>query len=120
MLKGAADLKITLAESNAVIRITNKSGHLLPGGGLRIIVLDVKIYDSGGSVIDHEQITISATSGEGGSDNRIQPGETRQFSYEIGNQAQIEAKLRYRLLPTTPETEWITMAGGSPNRAVNW
>ena len=93
-----------------MIHITNKSGHVLPGGWLRIIVLDVKIYDSGGSVIDHEQISISATSGEGGSDNRIQPGATRYFSYEIGNQAQIEAKLRYRLLPTTPETEWVTMA----------
>ena len=110
MLKSAAVLKITLAESKAVICITNKSGHVLPGGWLRIVVLDVKIYDSGGSVINHAQISISATSGEGGSDNRIQPGATRQFSYAIGSQAQIEAKLRYRLLPTTPETEWVTMA----------
>lgn len=110
MLKSAAVLKITLAESKAVIYITNTSGHVLPGGWSRMVILDVKIYDSGGSVINHEQISISAASGEGGSDNRIQPGATRQFSYAIGSQAQIEAKLRYRLLPTTPETEWITMA----------
>ena len=110
MLKSAADLKITLAERKAVIHITNKSGHLLPGGWLRSIVLDVKTYDYSGSVIEREQFSISGVSGEGGNDNRIQPGATRQFSYELGNRAQIAAKLRYRLLPTTPESEWITMA----------
>ncbi len=110
MLQSAADLKISLSENKAVIRISNKSGHALPGGGLRIVVLDVKIYDNSGSVIGHEQRSISAKSGEGGDDNRIQPGVTRQFSYGFGNGAKIEAKLRYRLLPTTPESEWITMA----------
>ena len=109
MLKSAADLTITFAKSKAMIHITNKSGHVLPGGWTRKLLLDVKIYDSGGSVVGHEQISISGTSGEGGSDNRLQPGATRQFTYEFGSQAQIEAKLRYRLRPTTPETEWITM-----------
>ncbi|MCZ6675761.1 MAG: hypothetical protein O7E52_00775, partial [Candidatus Poribacteria bacterium] len=113
MLKSAADLTVTLTEGKAIIRLTNKAGHVLPGEALRAMILDVKIYDADGNPLRREQALISASSGEGGTDNRIPPGETRRFAYEIGGKAQVEATLRYRLLPTTPEAEWITMAEAS-------
>ena len=108
-----ADLEIIPAGGKVMIHLTNKAGHVLPGEALRAVILDVKIYDSGASVIHHNQIFHSISSGEDGSDNRIQPGETRQFAYEIGEKERIEAKLLYRLLPTTAETKWVTMAEAS-------
>jgi len=110
MLKSAADLTVKLTGGKATITMTNKAGHILPGEVLRAVILDVKIYDSKASVTRHEQVPHSVSSGEGGSDNRPQPGETRQFVYPIGAKEKIEAKLLYRLLPTTPEAEWVTMA----------
>ena len=113
MLKRAADLKITVKEGEATIAITNKAGHILPGEALRAIIIDVKIVNTNGNVRHHEQIFRSVSSGENGSDNRIPPGETQRLTYEVGTGEIIEAKLRYRLQPTTPETDWITMAQAS-------
>ncbi len=113
MLKSAADLKIVLTGGKAIIRLTNKAGHILPGEALRAVILDVKISDAKGDVTRHEQVFISASSGEEESDNRIPPGDTWQFAYEISAKAQVEAIVRYRLLPTTPEAEWVTMAEAS-------
>ena len=111
-LKSAANLKIVRAAGKATVRLTNKAGHLLPGGVLRAIILDVTISDAGGVVIRHEQVFISE-----GSDKpehgRIHPGETREFVYTPSDAEKIEAKLRYRLIPTTPENQWITMAEAS-------
>ena len=45
--------------------------------------------------------------------NRISPGETREFVSTLNDTEKIEARLLYRLTPTTPETEWITMAEAS-------
>ena len=45
--------------------------------------------------------------------SRIRPGETREVVYTLNNTEKIEAKLRYRLTPKTPETEWVTMAEAS-------
>ena len=111
-LKSAANLKIVRAEGKATIRLTNKAGHLLPGEALRAIILDVKISDANGTVTRHEQVFISAASEEPAT-SRISPGETREFVYTLNDTEQIEAKLLYRLTPTTPETEWVTMAEAS-------
>ena len=110
MLKRAVGLEITLDASKATIAVTNKAGHLLPGEALRVIILDVKIADVNGKVIQHQQVFRSATSGEGNRDNRILPDATEQFTYAIGSKETIEAKLYYLLQPTTSENEWITMA----------
>ena len=112
-LKKSVDLQIVLMEGNAMIRVTNKAGHLLPGDALRTIILDVKISDTNGDVARNTQVSISASSGEDEADNRIPPGETRKFVHEIASRETIEVKLRYQLLSTTPEAEWITMAEAS-------
>ena len=111
-LKSAANLKIARAEGKATVRLTNKAGHLLPGEALRAIVLDVKIFGANGVVNRHEQVFISDAS-EKPETGRIQPGETREFLYTLDDTEKIETKLRYRLTPKTPETEWITMAKAS-------
>jgi hypothetical protein len=111
-LKSAVNLKIVRAEGTATVRVTNKAGHLLPGEALRTIILDVRIFDSSGAISSDKQVFISATSSEPET-SRLLPGETRDFVYNLSNTEKIEAKLRYRLTPTTPETEWVTMADGS-------
>lgn len=111
-LKSAVNLKIVRAVGTATLRVTNKAGHLLPGDTLRAIILDVKIFDGSGAMSRDEQVFISASSSEPET-NRLLPGETRDFVYPLNDTEQIEAKLRYRLIPTTPETEWITMAEAS-------
>ena len=108
-LRSAAGLKITRMEGESTVHLTNKAGHLLPGGILRTIVLDVTIFDTNGTVNRHEQVFISESSDKP-EHSRMQPGETREFAYTLNDTEQIKAKLRYRLIPTTPETEWITMA----------
>ena len=111
-LKSAANLKIVRAAGRATVRLSNKAGHLLPGEALRAIILDVIISDTGGVVIRHEQVFISEESDKP-EHSRMQPGETREFVYPLSDVEKIKAKLRYRLIPTTPETEWITMAEAS-------
>ena len=111
-LRSAAELKIARTEGKATIRLTNKAGHLLPGEALRTIILDVKIADASGVVDRHEQVFISDAP-QKPENSRIQPGETREFAYPLNDTEQIDAKLLYRLTPTTPEAEWITMAEAS-------
>ena len=111
-LKSAVNLKIVRAAGTATLRVTNKAGHLLPGDALRAIILDVRIFDGSGAMSRDEQVLISASSSEPET-SRLLPGETRDFVYTLNDTEQIEAKLRYRLIPTTPETEWITMAEAS-------
>ena len=111
-LRSAANLKIVRADGKATVRLTNKAGHLLPGEALRAIILDLKISDANGTVTRHEQVFISEDSDKP-EHSRIQPGETREFVYTLNDTEKIEAKLLYRLIPTTPETEWIKMAEAS-------
>lgn len=111
-LKSAAELQIARTEGKALVRLTNRAGHLLPGSVLRTIVLDVEISDANGTVSHHEQVFISEESNSP-EHSRLDPGETREFVYTLSEPEQIEAKLRYRLIPTAPETEWVTMAEAS-------
>lgn len=111
-LKSAVNLKVVRTEGKATVRLTNKAGHLLPGDALRAIILEVKIADSSGTVNRDEQVLISALSSMPET-SRLLPGETRDFVYSLSDTETIEVKLRYRLTPTTPETEWVTMAEGS-------
>ena len=111
-LKSAVNLKIVRAEGEATVLLTNKAGHLLPGEALRAVILDAKISDANGTVGRHEQIFISAASDKPET-SRILPGETRQVVYTLSDTEKIAVKLRYRLTPTTPETEWVTMAEAS-------
>ena len=110
MLEGAADLMLEKRDGKAVIGVKNKSGHVLPGEGLRTIILDVKILNLLGNIEYHQQVKHSMMSGTDQADNRFQPDELRQFIFDLKPNHSIRAKLLYCLLPTTPESKWITMA----------
>jgi hypothetical protein len=110
MLKRAADLEIAIKDGAALIAVRNKAGHVLPGEALRIITLDIQVFDAKGKPVSEDQISISASSGANGADNRLAPDETRTFRFPLNGGRQIHAVLLYRLTPATPESESITMA----------
>ena len=110
MLEGAADLMLEKRDGKAVIGVKNKSGHVLPGEGLRTIILDVKILNLLGEIEYHQQVKHSMMLGTDQTDNRFQPDELRQFIFDLKPNHSIRARLLYCLLPTTPESEWVTMA----------
>lgn len=104
-LKRAATLKIELAGEKASVVLQNKTGHVLPGGALRVVVLEVTHLAPDGSTRQQKQIAISAKN-----ENRLQPGENSVFIFEVGAGDTLKARLRYQLTPKTPESEWIRMA----------
>ena len=110
MLKKAAELMIEKRDGKAIIGVKNKSGHMLPGDGLRTIILDVKIANSSGQIEYHQRIKHSMKLDSEHTDNRFQPDELRQFTFNLEPNHSIQIRLLYCLLPTTPESEWVTMA----------
>ncbi|HHZ93425.1 TPA: hypothetical protein EYN98_05960 [Candidatus Poribacteria bacterium] len=110
MLEKAAELMIEKRGGKAIIGVKNKSGHMLPGDGLRTIILDVKISNPSGEIEYHQQIEHSMMLDSDQMDNRFQPDELRQFTFDLKPNYSIQAKLLYCLLPTIPENEWVTMA----------
>ena len=110
MLEDAAELMIEKRNGEAIIGVKNKSGHMLPGDGFRTIILDVEISNPSGKIEYHQQIEHSMMLDSGQSDNRFQPDELRQYTFDLKPNYSICARLLYCLLPTTPENEWVTMA----------
>ena len=110
MLKRAATLEIAIDDGVALIAVRNKAGHLLPGEALRIVTLDIQVTDANGKPVSEEQVSISASSGADGADNRLAPDETRTFRFPLNGGRRIHAELLYRLTPATPKSESITMA----------
>lgn len=104
-LKRAATLTIELAGEKVSVVLQNKTGHVLPGGALRTMVLEVTHLAPDGSTRPQKQIAISAKNG-----NRLQPGENSVFVFEVGAGDTLKARLRYQLTPKTPEAAWIRMA----------
>ena len=104
-LKNAAALKIEFADKKATVTLQNKAGHLLPGGTLRVIVLDVTHLASDGTQREKKQVLISAKA-----ENRLKPDEKRTFVFNVSSGDTLRARLRYQLTPKTSEPEWILMA----------
>ncbi len=104
-LKSAASLNIEFAENKATVILQNKTGHLLPGGTLRVIVLDVTHLAPDGTQTEKKQVSISEKS-----KNRLIPDEKRTFVFDVNAGDTLKARLRYQLTPETPESEWVIMA----------
>ena len=103
-LKGAASLKIEYTEKKATVVLENKAGHLLPGGTLRVIILDVTHLAPDGTQYQKKQILISEKE-----ENRLTPNEKRAFDFDVNTGDTLKARLRYQLTPKTPESEWVLM-----------
>lgn len=107
-LRSAASLKIEFEGKQATVILKNRAGHLLPGGTLRTIILDVVQLAPDGTQHHTKQILISEKE-----KNRLKPDEERKFVYDVKKGDSLTAHLRYQLTPDTPETEWVLMSEAS-------
>ena len=105
MLKRSAKLIIQRDNDKATITVVNKTGHHLPGDGLRAVILEVTFN----SEVKHH-IFSAKIGGDGLSlevDNRLKLKQSKDFYFVVPNNQPIKAKLFYRLLPYQDKTEWI-------------
>lgn len=107
-LKRAATLQLEYATGKVSVKLQSRTGHILPGGALRTIVLEVTQLAPDGTARQRKQIAISAKE-----KNRLQPDENRTYVFDVDSGDTIKARLRYQLTPKTPEPEWILMAEAS-------
>ena len=107
-LKRAATLKLEWTDGKANVQLQSKTGHILPGGTLRTIVLDVTLLAPDGTERQENRISISAEN-----ENRLLPNENRTYTFGMTSAVTgdtIKVRLVYQLTPETPEPKWILMA----------
>lgn len=104
-LKNAATLKVEFTGKKATVVLQNKAGHLLPGGTLRVIVLDITHLTPDGTQRQKKQVLISEKQ-----KSRLKPDEKRTYDFDVTTGDTFKVRLRYQLTPKMPETEWIRMA----------
>lgn len=107
-LRRAATLQLEYIDGKAVVKLWSKTGHILPGGTLRTIRLEVILLASDGAEHQKQQIAISAEH-----KNRLLPDENRIYTFNTASATTgntIKARLMYQLTPKTPASAWILMA----------
>lgn len=107
-LRRAAALQLEIAPEKVTVKLQSKTGHILPGGTLRTIILEAELLSPKGTERQKEQISISAEK-----QNRLLPNEERTYIFDTLSSAigdTIAVRLMYQLTPKTPESEWIVMA----------
>ncbi|MXZ02090.1 hypothetical protein F4Y93_16140 [Candidatus Poribacteria bacterium] len=107
-LKRAATLQIGYETGQVNVQLRSRTGHILPGGTLRIIVLEVTLFAPDGTQRQKQQISISAKN-----ENRLLPSENRTYTFDMASATigdTIKARLIYQLIPDTPESKRILMA----------
>ena len=106
-LKRAATFQIEYTTGKVDVKLRSKTGHILPGGTLRIIRLEVVLLASDGTERQRQQISISAEN-----ENRLLPDENRTYTFDTVSAATgdtIRARLIYQLTPETRESKQILM-----------
>ena len=106
-LKRAAVLQLEYTTRKVDVKLRSETGHILPGGMLRIILLEVVLLASDGTERQRQQISISAEN-----ENRLLPDENRTYTFNTVSAATgdtIRARLIYQLTPETPESKRILM-----------
>ena len=106
-LRRAATLQLEIASEKVNVKLQSKTGHILPGGTLRTIILEAKLLSPEGTERQKEQISICAEK-----ENRLLPNEDRTYVFDTLSSATgdtIKVRLMYQLTPKTPESEWILM-----------
>lgn len=107
-LRRAASLQLEYTAGIVEIELLSKTGHVLPGGTLRTIILKVALFAADGTERQKQHISITAEKG-----NRLLPEENRTYTFNNVSAATgdtIKARLMYQLTPKTPESTWILMA----------
>ena len=75
-LKRAAALQLEYTTKKVDVKLRSQTGHILPGGTLRIILLEVVLLASDGTERQRQQISISAEN-----ENRLLPDENRTYTF---------------------------------------
>ena len=107
-LRRAAALQLEITPEKVNVKLQSKTGHILPGGTLRTIILEAELLSPEGTERQKEQISISAEKR-----NRLLPNEERTYVFDRLSSVTgdtITVRLMYQLTPKTPESEWILMA----------
>ena len=109
-LRRAATLQLEVVSDKVNVKLQSKTGHILPGGTLRTIILEAKQVTPEGVQRQRERILISAVQ-----ENRLLPNENRTYVFDFdalsgGTGDTIKIRLMYQLTPRTPESEWVLMA----------
>ena len=107
-LKRAATLGLEYMTGEVGVKLRSKTGHILPGGVLRIIILEVTLLGSDGTERQKQHISISAKN-----ENRLLPDENRTYAFDAASASPgdtIRVRLIYQLTPDTPESKRILMA----------
>ncbi|MCE2415499.1 hypothetical protein J4G07_16030 [Candidatus Poribacteria bacterium] len=107
-LRRAATLRLEITPGKIGVKLQSKTGHILPGGTLRTIILEAKLLSPEGIERQREQISISDKE-----QNRLLPNEERTYSFDTLSSTTgdtITVRLMYQLTPKTPKSEWIVMA----------
>lgn len=107
-LRRAATLQLGVTPEKVNVMLQSKTGHILPGGTLRTIILEMELLSPEGAERQKQQILISAEK-----ENRLLPHENRTYVFDTlsrGTGDTIKVRLMYQLTPRTPESEWILMA----------
>ena len=107
-LKRAATLQIEYQTGQVRVKLRSRTGHILPGGMLRIIVLEITLLAPDGTERQKQHISISAEN-----ESRLLPSENREYAFDMASVTTgdtIKARLIYQLTPDTPEPKRIVMA----------
>ena len=108
MLKRSAKLTISRTKTNVVVTVENKTGHQLPGDGLRTIILEVSFGTN------TQQYFFSANISPNGldleSDDRLAFNHSKEFNFSVPKNQLVTAKLFYQLLPHQEKTDWVLIA----------
>ncbi len=107
-LKRAATLQIEYETGQVNVQLRSRTGHILPGGTLRIMVLEVTRLAPDGTERQKQRISISAKN-----ENRLLPSENRVYAFDMASATTgdtIKTRLIYQLTPDTPEPKRILMA----------
>ncbi len=110
-LRRAAGLQLEYETGKVEVKLLSKTGHVLPGGTLRTIILEVALFASDGAERQKQRILIAADKG-----NRLLPDENRTYIFNDVSAATgdtIKARLMYQLTPEIPESAWVLMAEAS-------
>ena len=107
-LRRAATLQLEYQTTEVNVKLRSRTGHILPGGTLRIIVLEVTLLTPDGTERQKQHLSISAENA-----NRLLPNEDRTYTFNAASAKTgdtIRARLIYQLTPDTPEPKRILMA----------
>lgn len=110
-LRRSANLQLEYTTGRVEVKLLSKTGHVLPGGTLRTIVLEMALFASDDTERQKQRILIAAENG-----NRLLPDENRTYTFNDVSAATgdtIKARLMYQLTPKTPESAWVLMAEAS-------